>query len=268
MPDNSPIGIFDSGLGGLTVWRRIKKILPNEQLIYLADSGNCPYGPKPEEEIKRLAIACTDFLIDKGCKIIVVACNTATSAAISHLREKYAIPFVGMEPAIKPAARLSKTGSVGILATAGTLNGELYKQTQQRYANHVKIQLQIGTGLVQLVEKGETDTPEAAALLKSYLEPMLEANIDQLVLGCSHYPFFKPLLKTLTLGKVRIVEPSKAIARQTRRVLLLNKLLANPKEENRLTDEFYTTGSTELMNQFLSKVLRLEAKVDAVPFAL
>lgn len=255
----APIGVFDSGLGGLTVWKRLKKKLPQEQIIYLADSGNCPYGPKTDEEIIALSVKCTEFLLAKGCKVIVVACNTATSAAISYLRDKYSVPFVGMEPAIKPAAHYSKTGSVGILATAGTLNGNLYKETQQRFANHIQVHLQIGTGLVNLVEKGSINTPEAEVLLRSYVEPMLKNNIDQLVLGCSHYPFFKPLLKKITGGGVRIVEPSKAIAQQTFRVLTLNTLLNTTLE--RYSDEFYTTGNVNDMQTFLNKVVKVVAEV-------
>lgn len=255
----APIGVFDSGVGGLTVWKRLKKKLPLEQIIYLADSGNCPYGQKTDEEIIALSVKCTEFLLGKGCKVIVVACNTATSAAISFLRDKYNVPFVGMEPAIKPAAHYSKTGSVGILATAGTLNGALYQQTQQRFANHVQVHLQIGTGLVPLVEKGAINTPESEDLLRSYIEPMLENNIDQLVLGCSHYPFFKPLLKKITEGKVRIVEPSKAIAQQTYRVLSLNNLLNTTLE--RYHDVFYTTGSEIDMRLFLEQVVKIDAAV-------
>jgi len=260
--NKAPIGVFDSGVGGLTVWKRLKKKLPLEQIIYLADSGNCPYGPKTDEEIISLSVKCTEFLLAKGCKVIVVACNTATSAAISYLRDKYSVPFVGMEPAIKPAAHYSKTGAVGILATAGTLNGTLYKQTQQQFANHVTVHLQIGTGLVDLVEKGAINTPEAEALLRSYIEPMIKNNIDQLVLGCSHYPFFKPLLKKITGGNVRIVEPSKAIAQQTFRVLTLNSLLNTTLE--RYSDEFYTTGDVNDMQSFLNRVVKVVAEVNTL----
>ncbi len=203
--------------------------------------------------------------------MIIVACNTATSSAISYLREHYEIPFVGMEPAIKPAAKLSKTGSVGILATAGTLNGELYKQTQQRYANHVQVHLQIGTGLVDLVEQNKLESPETEALLRQYIQPMLDENIDHLVLGCSHYPFLKPVIQRIAEGKevnlgkegnqkneyrrqLKIIEPSKAVAQQTKRVLKLNGLLSQSDEIG--ATQFYSTGNTTQMEQFLRDVVK------------
>jgi glutamate racemase len=259
----APIGIFDSGLGGLTVLRRIHKLLPNEQVIYLADSKNCPYGPKTNEEIIALSERCTQWLLAQGCKMIVLACNTATSSAISYLRDKYAVPFVGMEPAIKPAAQFSKTGAVGILATAGTLNGDLYKQTQLQYANHVQVHLQIGTGLVDLVESNKLTSPEVEVLLRTYIQPMMDANIDHLVLGCSHYPFLIKTIEKITKKKegktLKIIEPSNAVAQQTKRVLKLNGLL-NPSELLKQT-LFYTTGDVEKMNAFLVDVLKIKSAV-------
>ena len=177
MKKECPIGLFDSGVGGTSIWNEIHNLLPNENTIYLADSKNAPYGQKSKEEIIDLSFKNTEFLLNQNCKIIVVACNTATTNAIKELRTKYDVPFIGIEPAIKPAALQSKTQTIGILATKGTLNSELFHKS---VANHpdVKIIEQIGHGLVQLIENGDIDSAEMEELLKSYLNPMVEKNID------------------------------------------------------------------------------------------
>ena len=189
---NKPIGIFDSGIGGTSIWKEVVKLVPNENTIYLADSKNAPYGEKSSEEIIALSIKNTEFLISKGCKLIIVACNTATTNAIDYLRENYTIPFIGIEPAIKPAALLSKTGAIGILATKGTLSSKLFEKTTKEYTKNITTIEQDGEGLVPLIEEGKLNSPEINELLTTYLKPMLNFNIDHLVLGCTHYPYLIP----------------------------------------------------------------------------
>ncbi len=250
--DNRPIGIFDSGVGGTSVWREIEKLLPNEDTIYLADSKNAPYGEKSKEEILQLSIKNIDFLLAKDCKLIVVACNTATTNAISHVRKHYAVPFIGTEPAIKPAALLSKSKTVGVLATKGTLSSELFFTTSQNHAGHINKIVQVGTGLVPLIEAGKVNSEETKKLLETYLEPMLAAGMDYLVLGCTHYPYLIPVLKEMIPPHVEILDSGAAIAKQTMAILKENNLLANPdKKGNHL---FYTNADPGILVSFLSDV--------------
>ena len=219
MENNQAIGIFDSGIGGTSIWSAIHELLPNEKTIYLADSKNAPYGQKSKDEIIALSMKNTEFLIKLKCKLIVVACNTATTNAIRELREKYDIPFIGIEPAIKPAVTHSKTQIIGILATQGTLNSELFNKTAEKYQD-TKIIEQVGTGLVQLIEEGNINSPEMTRLLQSYLKPMIDANIDYLVLGCSHYPYLIPQIKNILPDHIQIIDSGQAVAKQTQKVLL------------------------------------------------
>lgn len=213
------IGIFDSGVGGLSVWRELVKLMPNEDYIYYADSANCPYGPKNPEYVCRRSSEIVEFLLDKGAELIVVACNTATAAAITFLREHYNFPFVGMEPAIKPAVLNSRTGVVGVLATAGTLRGRLYLDTLAKFAGDVKVIERVGEGLVELVENGNTDGQEAESLVRKYVEPMIEANADHIVLGCTHYPFLLPVIEKIVADRAVIINPAPAVAQQVLRLL-------------------------------------------------
>lgn len=222
---NYPIGIFDSGVGGTSIFKEIHALLPNENIIYLADSRNAPYGNKTQEEIKNLSIKNTEYLLSKGCKIIVVACNTATTNAITYLRESYEVPFIGIEPAIKPAALNTKTKAVGILATKGTLSSQLFHKTSDLYANGIKVVEQIGEGIVPLIESGKLNSDEMKDLLQLYLEPMLKANIDYLVLGCTHYPYLIPMLETMLPEGVKIIDSGLAVAKQTKAVLQSQDLL-------------------------------------------
>ena len=190
MADNRPIGIYDSGLGGLTVWREVRRALPGESLAYLGDGANCPYGSRPREEVQALADAAVARLVELDCKMVVVACNTATAAAIGFLREKYAgMPIVGMEPAVKPACLATRSGVVGVLATERSLDGELFRRTAARYGSGIEVLTYPGTGFVELVEGDREDTPEAEAAVRAAVEPMLARGADQIVLGCTHYPF-------------------------------------------------------------------------------
>lgn len=212
------IGIFDSGVGGLSVFREIRKVLPEQSYVYYSDNAHCPYGEKGREYIIDRARAITRFLIDKGCEIIVVACNTATAAAISTLREEFPVKFIGMEPAIKPAAQSTRTGVVGVLATAGTLKATKYLDTREKWARNVRIAEHIGQGFVELVESGKVSGPEAEATVRTSLMPLLESGADTIVLGCTHYPFLIDTIskiadKEFPERKVRVIDPAPAVAR-------------------------------------------------------
>jgi glutamate racemase len=190
LSNNAPIGVFDSGLGGLTVWREVRRALPAESLVYLGDGKNCPYGSRPREEVRRLADEAVAFLVAQGCKLVVVACNTATAAAIDFLREKYApMPIVGMEPAVKPACLATRSGVVGVLATERSLDGELFRRTAARYGDGVDLVTAPGRGFVELVENDLEATPQAEATVRAAVAEMLEHGADQIVLGCTHYPW-------------------------------------------------------------------------------
>lgn len=223
--NNSPIGFFDSGVGGTSIWKEVITLLPNEDTIYLSDSKNAPYGEKSTEEIIALSIKNTEFLLKKNCKIIVVACNTATTNAITYLRKKYKIPFIGIEPAIKPAALITKTNIIGILATKGTLNSTLFEKTSNTIRKDIKIKETVGKGLVELIEGGQLNSKEMTSLLSLYLEPMIADNIDSLVLGCTHYPYLIPQIKSIVGSKIKIIDSGEAVARQTKAVLKQLNLL-------------------------------------------
>lgn len=249
MKNENPIGLFDSGIGGTSIWKEVHALMPFENTIYLADSKNAPYGLKSKEEIITLSCKNTEFLLNNNCKIIVVACNTATTNAIKELRAKYKVPFIGIEPAIKPAALQTKTQTIGILATKGTLNSELFHQS---VANHpdVKIIEQIGHGLVQLIENGDINSPEMEELLKSYLNPMVEKNIDYLVLGCSHYPYLIPQIKKIIPEHIKIIDSGEAVAKQTQKILEQNHLLNNSKEKS--SQIFYTNSEPAVLETILN----------------
>ena len=226
MSDTRPVGFFDSGLGGLCILEAFKRRCPHESTVYLADSAHCPYGNRPAEEIRALSAANTAVLLARGCKMIVVACNTATAAAIDALRaENPSVPFIGLEPAIKPAALHSHTGVVGVLATAGTFNGRLYRETSARFAAHVTVLATVADEFVTLVERGETAGPRAEAVVRAKVEPLLAAGADHLVLGCTHFPHLKGLIAKIAAGRAEIVDPSDAVARQAQRVLAARNLL-------------------------------------------
>lgn len=246
---NKPIGIFDSGVGGTSIFKEVHALLPFENIIYLADSKNAPYGNKSKEVIKNLSVKNTDFLLNKGCKIIVVACNTATTNAISYLRESYNVPFIGIEPAIKPAALNTKTKAVGILATKGTLSSQLFHKTSDLYAHGIKVVEQVGEGLVPLIESGRLHSEEMKALLRVYLEPMSKANIDYLVLGCTHYPYLIPMLTSLLPKEVKIIDSGLAVARQTRAILSERQLLNSEKKQPDI--KLFSNGNVEVLNTLL-----------------
>ncbi|MHC1780536.1 MAG: glutamate racemase [Bacteroidales bacterium] len=240
-----PIGIFDSGVGGLSVWREIIKLIPGHPLLYFADNAYCPYGPRPKEEIISRTEKITSFLIDRGAAIIVVACNTATSAAISSLRERFNVPFVGMEPAVKPAANFSKSGVIGVLATKGTLSGELYNSTLEKYASEITVVEKVGAGLVALVEEGKLSGPETEKLLRVYIEPMLEEGADNIVLGCTHYPFLQPEIEKIAGKSVNVLDPAPAVAKQL--VKIAKELEILKDESSFLNTQFYSSGPNDVL---------------------
>jgi glutamate racemase len=220
----NPIGVFDSGVGGLSVLRAIRELLPHEDVIYVADQAFAPYGKRTKSEIIQRADAISKWLLSQNCKLIVVACNTATTNAISHLRQTYDVPFVGIEPAIKPAALGSKTGVVGVLATEGTLSSELFQSTTQDHAKEIEVITQVGHGLVELVEEGNAESTHAEMQLRRDLAPMLNHPIDHLVLGCTHYPFLRKTLKKILPKNVTIVDCGEAVAKQTKRLMEKHEL--------------------------------------------
>lgn len=247
--NDQPIGIFDSGVGGTSIWKEIHKLLPHENTIYLADSKNAPYGEKSREEILDLCIKNTTFLLGRGCKLIVVACNTATTNAIEALRKMYSVPFIGIEPAIKPAALKSRSKVVGILATKGTLSSKLFHSTAENHAFGIRIIEQEGTGLVPLIEAGKIDAGETRQLLIKYLKPMLDGGMDHLVLGCTHYPYLIPMLQELLPKHITIIDSGEAVARQTKHVLDQNGMLNTSVEVGRSI--FHTNTEVESLSRFL-----------------
>ena len=227
-----PVGFFDSGVGGKCVLDAFRRLCPNERTVYIADTAHCPYGNRPQEEVVRLSEECVRRLIDRGCKMIVVACNTATAAAIDFLRGKHPeLPFVGMEPALKPAVQTTRSGVVGVLATAGTFRGRLYNETKERFAGGVKVLSAVADEFVGLVERGETDGPEVERAVRARVEPLLEAGADRIVLGCTHFPHLRPVIERVCAGRAEVLDSSDAVARQARRVLASRGLLRGADAE-------------------------------------
>lgn len=250
------IGIFDSGIGGTSIWKEIHHLLPHENTIYLADSKNAPYGPKGKQAILNLSVKNTELLLSKGCKLIVVACNTATTNAISYLRQHYQVPFIGIEPAIKPAALQTKNNAIGILATRGTLSSDLFSQTSELFAHGKTVIEQNGEGLVELIESGQLHSDAMRKLLNMYLEPMLKAQIDYLVLGCTHYPYLIPILQELLPNNIKIIDSGKAVAKQTKAVLERHKLLNTGSSAPK--HQFYTNNDPTVMQTFLGDSFKAE----------
>jgi len=251
MKKNKPIGIFDSGVGGTSIWKEIHRLLPFENTIYLADSINAPYGNKSQDDIIDLSIKNVEKLLEMGSKIIVVACNTATTNTISILRLKYDIPIIGIEPAIKPAALQTYSKSIGILATKGTLSSALFHKASQEFTKDISVVEIIGEGLVPLIEAGKLESPALISLLQKFTKPMLAANIDYLVLGCSHYPYLIPQLKKLLPENVKIIDSGEAVARQTKYVLEKNFLLNDSKQTPSL--HFYTNAEISTLKLLLKE---------------
>lgn len=249
---NNPIGLFDSGVGGTSIWKEVQQLLPHESTIYLSDSKNAPYGQRTKEEIIQLSIKNTEFLLNHNAKIIVVACNTATTNAIQILREKYTVPFIGIEPAIKPAGLITKTNRIGILATKGTLNSELFENTSGTLNTDIEIIEKVGEGLVDLIENGHIDSPEIHELLSDYLKPMLESNIDALVLGCTHYPYLIPQIKEITGNTIKIIDSGLAVAKQTKNILQKFNLLQTNDVVDPTYHHFYINKSSDVLKHLIA----------------
>jgi len=257
---NLPIGIFDSGIGGLSILRAIRGFMPGEPVVYFGDQIHIPYGPRPMEQIGRFSEAITNFLIQQQAKIIVVACNTASAAALKDLRVKFPeIQFVGMEPAVKPAAERTQTGRVGVLATPATFQGALYTSVVERFGNGVDLFQHTCPGLVQQIEQGNLDGKETRQILEDALLPMLEKNIDTVVLGCTHYPFVIPLIEKIVGEKVRVIDPAPAVAKQTKRLLEAGGLV-NPASAGGSV-ELFTSGNVETLQSLLPVLLGEQAVV-------
>ena len=264
----APIGVFDSGIGGLSVLRHVHTLLPDESLLYFADSGFAPYGEKPEQVIVERTVAITAFLLTQNIKALVVACNTATAAAIAGLRTRYPdLPVVGVEPGLKPAAALTRTGTIGVLATANTLSSEKFLKLEAQVAHDagVRFLLQACNGLAHQIEKGELRSRETVQLVERYVAPLLAQQADTLVLGCTHYPFVEQLIREIAGPNVAIVDTGEPVARQLQRVLTQRGLLRDaPTVDAPAPVLAYCTGSSSTLSLAFTKLLQLDASVQAV----
>ena len=262
--NEGPIGVFDSGVGGLSVWREIVRLMPQEHTIYVADSAHVPYGPRGETEIRHFCDRITRFLLGKNCKAVVVACNTASAAALKYLRDNFSdLPSIGMEPAVKPAAETTRSKVVGILATPATFQGRLFAATAGRhaYARGITLISQVCPGLAEQVEAGQLESAETEAMLRGWLAPMLAARADSVVLACSHYPFVIELIRRIVGSEVQVIDPAPAVARHVQRVLGEAGLLAAGGVP---VHRFYTSASPEDMQRLLQQLVG----VSAAPAAL
>ncbi len=250
----APIGIFDSGVGGLSVLRAIRELMPDESIIYFGDQGHVPYGPRPLQQVRDFSEGIARFLLGNDVKIIVVACNAASAAALIYLRRTFSdISFVGMEPAVKPAVEHTETGVVGILATPATFQGALYASVVERFATGVNLLQSTCPGLVQQIELGELDSPLTRTILETALVPMLNEDIDTVVLGCTHYPFVIPLIQQIVGEKVRVIDPAPAVARQTNYLLEANGILSQAKGSGEI--QFLTSGNAQVLQNLLPRLI-------------
>ncbi len=258
-----PIGVFDSGVGGLSVLRAIRRELPEEHILYVADQAHVPYGPRPLDEVRRFAEGITRFLLERGAKLIVVACNTASAAALHALRQLFPqVPFVGMEPAVKPAAEQTQSGVVGVLATPATFQGALYASVVERFAEGVKLLPHTCPGLVAQIEAGNLEGAETRAILETALRPMIQEGADTIVLGCTHYPFVMPLIQEIAGESVRVIDPSPAVARQVRRLLEARGARRTATGPARM--RFFTSGAPEPFASLLPRLLGETGSVQPV----
>ncbi|NMD27364.1 MAG: glutamate racemase [Chloroflexi bacterium] len=259
---SQPIALYDSGVGGLSVLRAVRSALPHEHLLYFGDQAKVPYGSRSLEELRAIAESVARFLLSQGAKLIVIACNTASAAALKHLRAVFpGVPFVGMEPAVKPAAEQTHTRKVGVLATPSTFHGELYASVVERFAQDVEIFQSTCPGLVSQIEKARLNTPKTRRILEEAVLPMLAAGADTLVLGCTHYPFVIPLIEKIAAGRARVIDPAPAVARQTARVLAERDLLNPSPKEGSL--RFISSGEAARFEYALSRLLGLNAPAEA-----
>jgi len=261
-PQN-PIGVFDSGVGGLSVLRAIRERMPEESVLYFGDQGHIPYGPRPTRQIQDFSEAITRFLLQGGAKLIVVACNAASAAALNYLRERFQeISFVGMEPAVKPAAERTETSVVGVLATPATFQGALYASVVERFGADVQLLQNTCPGLVQQIEMGDLEGRQTRAILEDALNPMLAKNIDTVVLACTHYPFVIPLIQEIVGEKVRVIDPAPAVARQAKRLLETAGLISSAGRRGEI--RFFTSGRADGFENLLPRLLGESGKVQEV----
>jgi glutamate racemase len=247
------IGFFDSGVGGLSVWREVVARLPRERTVYIADNAHCPYGRKSVDELVILSQRLAQALLAADCKLIVVACNTATAAAIGTLRARFSVPFVGMEPAVKPAALNSRSGVIGVLATEGTFNGRLFRETSARFAAGVREIVRVGDGLVELVEAGRADSDEARVAVEAHVRPMVAEGIDHLVLGCTHFPFLMRHIRAAAGPGVTVLDPAPAVARQVEHLLAAHGLLAEGGD-GVVSHRFAATGDATVLRRMVEAI--------------
>jgi len=250
--NNQAIGIFDSGVGGLSIAQQISKQLPNEQLIYVADSDYAPYGDISNDKIIQRVNIIADWLVQKQCKAIVLACNTATVNAIDQLRKRLSIPIIGVEPAIKPAALKSNTKKIGILVTQATANNKRFLALVERYKNGAEVYVQPCLGLVELIENGQQTSFKCQQLLRKYLAPLIEKNVDTLVLGCTHYPFATQLIKDIMTSKVTLMETAAPVSEQLERQLIKHQLLSNTLQS--VVHKFYSSSENDKQNEIFSQL--------------
>lgn len=259
----NPIGVFDSGVGGLSVLRAIRAALPAQPVIYLADQAHVPYGVRQIDEVREFAHEITRFLRYRGARLVVVACNTASVAALQSLRDEFpGFPFVGMEPAVKPAAELTRSGVVGVLATEATFHTAMYASVVERFAQGVRVLQDPCPGLVSQIEKGDLDGPLTRSILEQAINPMLEQGVDTIVMGCTHYPFVIPLIEEIAGADARVIDPAPAIARQVQRMLEAHDLINY--STNRAGVEFLTSGEPEHFSRMISKLLFEHHSVEKV----
>lgn len=266
MPDDRPIGAFDSGVGGLSIVAEMRRLLPTEDVVFLADSAHCPYGPRPEEQIRALSAAIVETLLGHGAKLVVVACNTASVASLAHLRQSYGIPFVGIVPAVKPAAERTLSKRVGVIATDTTLRGRIFDELIARFAGEVVVFRQVCRGLVELAEEGIADGPEAESVLHACLDPLLAERIDTLALGCTHYVYFRPLIQRLVGAEVTVIDTGVPVARQVARLLVANDLHGQRQTPGRLT--VLTTSDPERFSVVVRRLTGEQVVAEHVELAL
>lgn len=257
--NNQPIGIFDSGVGGISVLKHIHALLPHENLIYLADSKYAPYGNKTAQEISQRCLILSDDLLQKNVKAIVVACNTATAAAIDQLRDTFDIPIIGMEPAVKPAAEASKNGVIGVLATVGTLKSAQFAALLENYGRNVRVVTQGCLGLVECIERGELDTLEIKALILQYTALLLAEGADTIVLGCTHYPFVKEVIQDIVGEEITLIDTGAAVAKQLKRQLEEKGLLSIGQQKAKV--HFWTNSELQNAEQVIEKLWENQTEV-------
>ena len=264
----APIGLFDSGVGGLSIWRQVVHALPSESLLYVADQANVPYGHRSADEIQANSLGIADHLVAQGCKAIVVACNTASAVALEPLRQRFPqLPILGLEPAVKPAVQLTRSGVVGVMATPATFQGQLYRATVGRYATAVHVVEQVCVGLAELVEQGDLEGPDCDARLMGYLQPMLDAGADTIVLGCTHYPFVIESIRRLVGPAMAVLDPAPAVARHLADVLGQAGLLATDPA-GALAPRFATTADPLAFNRALSRLVGVSSASQALIWQL